>query len=128
MSSELPFSSQILSSILYLSSNVKPNPLILFILFFILFLEILFGSLKIFVGLLISDNIIHFPFIWGAIWRNDNFLKPMKDLIHKRTIYQKTNRITWQNIKVKIKIIEGIEETYQIFFQCDNNWTLNCND
>ena len=124
MSSELPFSSQILSSILYLSSNVKPNPLILFILF----LEILFGYLKNFVGLLISDNIIHFPFIWGTIWRNDNFLKPMKDLIHKRTIYQKTNRITWQNIKVKIKITEGIEETYQIFLQCDNNWTLNSND
>ena len=68
---------------------MKPNPLVLFILFFILFLEILFGSLKNFVGLLISDNIIHFPFILDSIWRNDNFLKLMKDPIHKRAIYQK---------------------------------------
>lgn len=31
----------------------------------------------------------------------------------------KNNRITLQNTKVKIKIIGGIGEKWQIFFKCD---------
>ena len=46
----------------------------------------------------------------------------MKDPIHKRAIYQKKKkRLTWQNIMVKIKITEGIEEKYHSFFSVTGN-------
>ena len=44
----------------------------------------------------------------------------MKDPIHKRAIYKK-KKINMQNIMVKIKITEGIEEKYHIFFSVTGN-------